>query len=436
MKYFAEPSFHDSGSIAGLAPLLQDALSGADLAPLANQWIERARSSRSANTLLDLSIVLELLRKRELALAIQADALKLSQHFRVSSFTAEHALKLLVLKTPGDLSTNTPVECLVHHSDIEVELFYVGPGLPLPEAPPEHDLLLVAIAESNENRLSLEHLHRRLATWPRPQINAPEEILKLERTRACSLLSPIPNIEMPPTKQVSRETVRRLATFKPKIEDVLDGGAYPIIIRPVDSHAGRGLVKIESPTELLKYLDDRSDAEFFLSQFIDYRSPDGLFRKYRIVIMQGRPFLCHMGISEHWMVHYPYEEMISNLSRREEEKQSMATFDEGFARRHQSALSAIHKQIHLDYFGLDCAQSRDGRLLIFEAASAMLVHAMDSPESFPYKQAQMRKVFGAFRSMLGSISLGKYPRRDCGVAQAIAGFTDFKPAEISRRVSS
>jgi hypothetical protein len=30
----------------------------------------------------------------------------------------------------------------------------------------------------------------------------------------------------------------------------------------------------------------------------------------------------------------------------------------------------------------------------------MIVHAMDSPEIFPYKPPQMRKVFDAFRAML------------------------------------
>jgi hypothetical protein len=146
-------------------------------------------------------------------------------------------------------------------------------------------------------------------------------------------------------------------------------------------------------------LNNRSDAEFFLSQFIDYSSMDGLFRKYRIVIMHGRPFLCHMGVSSHWMVHYPYPEMIANPERCEEEERAMIGFDEAFARRHQRALAAISEKIRLDYIGLDCAESMDGDLVIFEVASAMLVHDMDGG-LFPYKKKQMRKVFEAFRTML------------------------------------
>jgi hypothetical protein len=55
---------------------------------------------------------------------------------------------------------------------------------------------------------------------------------------------------------------------------------------------------------------------------------------------------------------------------------------------------------------MDCAESKDGRLVIFEIASAMLVHAMDDPAIFPYKETQMRKVFSAFQNMLTELALG------------------------------
>jgi hypothetical protein len=306
LSSLAEPFFHESGAIVGLAPLLKQAFYGVDLAPLAQQWIERARHNRDINALMDLSLALELQQKRELALAIQGDALKRAQHFRVSSKTADIALRLLVIKAPGDLSTNTPIECLLENTNIAIDLLYIGPGLPLPAAVPDHDLLFVAVAESDENRKVLEYLHQSLANWPRPYLNSPREILKMERDRACELLSPIPGIVMPPTKRVNRDTLEQIGRGELRIDGLLANGAFPIIVRPVDSHAGRGLIKAESSAELLAYLGERTDPEFFISQFIDYSSSDGLFRKYRVVLMQGTPFLCHMGISEHWMVHYPY----------------------------------------------------------------------------------------------------------------------------------
>ncbi len=113
MNSSASPLPHEARSILGLAPLLKQAFTGTDLRPLANRWIELARQCRNANTLLDLSLALELLKKRESALAIQNDALRIAQHFCIAPEPAEVALRLLVLKTLGDLSANTPIKCLL-----------------------------------------------------------------------------------------------------------------------------------------------------------------------------------------------------------------------------------------------------------------------------------------------------------------------------------
>ena len=78
----------------------------------------------------------------------------------------------------------------------------------------------------------------------------------------------------------------------------------------------------------------------------------------------------------------------------------MRTFDAGFAQRHGAALSGLAKRVGLDYFTVDCAETRDGSLLIFEADNTAIVHDMDPPDIFPYKVPQMRKVFDAFAAML------------------------------------
>jgi hypothetical protein len=92
--------------------------------------------------------------------------------------------------------------------------------------------------------------------------------------------------------------------------------------------------------------------------------------------------------------------MKESAAKRAEEAQFMARFDSDFARRHGPALAAIAERVGLDYFGIDCAETAAGALLVFEGDIAMIVHAMDSPETFPYKPPQMRKVFDAFRAML------------------------------------
>ncbi|HMK67167.1 MAG TPA: hypothetical protein VK433_01370, partial [Stellaceae bacterium] len=134
--------------------------------------------------------------------------------------------------------------------------------------------------------------------------------------------------------------------------------------------------------------------------------PDGLFRKYRIVLIEGRPYASHGAISSHWMIHYLNAGMRESAEKRAEEARWMAEFDHDFALRHGDALRALAERVGLDYFAIDCGETPDGRLLIFEVDVAMIVHAMDPPDLFPYKQPAMQKLFAAFRAMLGRRARG------------------------------
>ncbi len=58
------------------------------------------------------------------------------------------------------------------------------------------------------------------------------------------------------------------------------------------------------------------------------------------------------------------------------------------------------ERIGLEYFTVDCAENKNGGLLVFEADNTAVVHNMDSPQMFPYKPPQMRAIFEAFVAML------------------------------------
>jgi glutathione synthase/RimK-type ligase-like ATP-grasp enzyme len=372
----------------GLASLARMAFAGVDLNPLGRQLIERANANpQDAGTLMDLSMLLQLAGDRANGIAVQAQALQLQRLYRQPpAAPARDGIRLLALVVPGDFMANTPLEFLLDGSDVTLDKLYLGPG-PNQEIP-DHDLAIVAIGESDENRPALRQLEQLLRLWPRPVLNRPDRIARLSRDNAPSLLQSLPGVVMPTSQRVDRDALVHAAL------------PFPIIARPVGSHAGKGLAKLDDDGAVGTFLQERPEREFYVSPFIDYRGADGLFRKYRIVLIDGRPWICHMAISKHWMVHYLNAGMYDSAAKRDEEARVMARFDEEFARRHAKALTAVCERIGLDYFGLDCAETPDGELLIFEADVAMIVHAMDSPDMFPYKQQQMHKVFAAFRDML------------------------------------
>lgn len=387
----------DTVPLIGLAKLMRMAFSGEDLAPLGAQLIARAETDSSANTLMDLSTVLQLRGNRDLALLMQADAIGSQQVYTPPTACGQVAIRVCAIMSAGDLMANTPLEFLLEDSDVALNLVYVTKNRPLPAQLPAHDVLFIAIAQSDDNMPLLKQLEGIVASWPQPVLNQPARIALLSRDRACELLQSIPGVMMPVTVRADRQILEQIVNQPEDGDNPID---YPIIVRPVDSHAGHGLDKITDAEALNAYLQTHADSAFYVSRFIDYRGHDGLFRKYRIVLIAGRPFICHLGISEHWMIHYLNAGMTESAEKRAEEAHVMADFDSGFAIKHADAFRGIHERVGLDYLGIDCGETPGGELLIFEVDSCMIVHALDPVELFPYKPPQMRKVFAAFRQML------------------------------------
>ncbi|MBV8124856.1 MAG: RimK family alpha-L-glutamate ligase [Paucibacter sp.] len=381
-----------------------------DLAPVALALLDRAQAHpQDAHAYLDCSTVLQLTGHRELALAVQAEAIRLQQSYKLPFSAAASGFRLLVIMGPGDLMANTPIEFLLEDSDVAIELLYVNDDLPLPDTLPPHDLLMVAVAESDASQALLKKLADRLQHYSHPVLNGPEDIVNLSRDRACGLLSSIPGVQMPTTVRVPRGRLEQLSTQAGRLSELLPGADFPVIVRPIGSHAGHDLQKIDSAEALATYLDHVPAAGFYLAPFVDYRDAGGQFRKYRVALIDGAPFICHYAISSHWMVHYLNAGMDDSAQKRAEEAQCMAHFDSTFAVRHRAALAEINRRIGLPYLGIDCAEAPDGRLLIFEVDNAMIVHAMDDEAMYPYKKPAMHKVFSAFRRLLAQMAQARPP---------------------------
>jgi glutathione synthase/RimK-type ligase-like ATP-grasp enzyme len=387
--------------LIGAATLMRSAFRGSDLRPVGELLLARAQANpHDANAWLDASFVLQLLGRREDGLEVQRHALATGTVYALPPPARPPALKLLVLMGPGDFMANTPIGFLLETSDIEATVQYISPELPLPEQVPDHDVLFVAIAQSDANVSLLRDAVQMLEQWPRPVVNRPEQIAHLSRDGAFAQLNGTPGTVMPQTVRVARASALALAEGSIGLESLLPGAAFPLIVRPLDSHAGTDLQQVADPSALAAYLSGQGAEEYYLAPFVDYSGPDGQFRKYRIVLIEGVPHICHLAISSHWMVHYLNAGMDDSAVKRAEEALEMAGFDEGFAVRHAEALAAIDVRIGLPYLGIDCAETKDGRLLIFEVDNAMVVHAMDDPARYAYKGPAMDKVFEAFAALL------------------------------------
>jgi hypothetical protein len=387
----------------GLAHFARKVFAGQNLQPTWDALMARAAAvPPDLGAMLDLSIMLQLVARREEGLALQADALARERRYRriVGAGNGPH---LLALVAAGDMMASTPLDFLLSGWNGVVDLMFVAPGERATIAIPEHDIAILAVGESDANATLLDALAGATAGWPKPMLNgAAAAIRSLGRDRAPTQLEGCVALDAPPTLRVSRDQLAALAATATPLHAFLPGRDFPIILRPVDSHAGAGLEKLDARSQIPDYLARHASAVFYLSPFVDYSSPDGRFRKLRVALVDGRPFIVHMAISHHWMVHYLNAGMAQDVAKRAEEAQMMATFDQGFAARHAQAFAAIHAAFGLDYFAIDCAEDHQGRLLVFEADTAMIVHDMDPPELYPYKAPAMRKLFAAFQAMIAA----------------------------------
>ncbi len=385
----------------GTAVFTRLAFKGIDLNPYWRELVSKITDDAAgAGIGMDLSIISQLMGDQPTGLAIQRDSLRYQRLFRSPCATASPKLRVLALAAEMDIGGNTPVEFLLEGSDIELIWLYIVPGTPIPAPIPDHDVAIVVVPDDSRTQTTLTELNALVVRWPRPILNLPGHIGELDRHRLCRLLGSVPGLEIPLTAKVSRQWLLELSAAPPKLTEELEDGTFPVILRPIGSHAGLGLAKIDGAGGIREYLNGRPEVTFFISRFVDYSSDDGLFRKYRLVLVDGKAYACHMAIAEQWKIWYLNADMVLNPANRAEEAHFMAMFDDEFAMRHAVALSEMANRIGVEYCTIDCAETKDGRLLIFEADNTAIVHDMDDATTFPYKPPQMRKIFDAFVAML------------------------------------
>ena len=384
----------------GLAPFARMSVAGGDLQYVAQFLLNRAGEQEdNAHVWMNLSTACFALGQKETGILIQGQALQMQRTYTITPVGQAPRFRLLMLVAAGDLAENMPLDCLLEDSDVELIYYYASADAPLPSEVPAHDALLVATSYTGDTEHLIATLEPLLAHWHKPVLNKPQYIVNTERQRASALLHEAPGIAMPPTWEIARDALQAVADGQATLADHVDGCAFPVILRPVGSHAGRDLVKVDDASQLSPYLSAVADPAFYISPFIDYSSKDGQFRKYRVALIAGQPYASHMAISSHWMIHYVNAGMYEDAVKRGEEAAWMDHFAE-FAARHRDALDAVWQRSGLDYVCIDCAETAEGQLLIFEIDHAMVVHAMDPQDLFPYKQAQMRRVKTGFENLL------------------------------------
>jgi len=224
------------------------------------------------------------------------------------------------------------------------------------------------ISESDSHAISLQRLHRIHNQINAPIINPPEAIFRTRRENLATVLDGIPHLRIPETVRVKATAPRQIAAFC--------ATRFPgkrVLVRGIGDHGGISTIRLlpgENEDRLHRLAFDGRN--YLLSEFIDYASADGLYRKYRIVLIAGKLYIRHLIISDSWMIHSGSRTfMRAHPEYQAEEAAVLENFPAHIPDHTVASLSRINEVMGVDYLGLDCSIDDDGVVTVFELNANM-----------------------------------------------------------------
>jgi glutathione synthase/RimK-type ligase-like ATP-grasp enzyme len=252
------------------------------------------------------------------------------------------------------------------------------------------------ITEAEQNTKVLENLKKLLRGVPGRVINKPDAVLRSTRDQVSRMLSGIPGLIVP---RAVRLDGRKAGIAAKALEKA--GIVPPIILRKTGTHTGKIVGLFDSVDDAVAALEP---GEHIATQFVDFSSADGLYRKYRVYFIGNRVILRHMIVSDSWNVHV--KDRTRFTSQHPElvaEEKLLFESSDPFESKVRAVFDAIRARVPLDFFGMDFAFTRDGDLVLFEANATMNFFPLwpTQDEQFIYLTKCLEPAQAAFRELLG-----------------------------------
>jgi glutathione synthase/RimK-type ligase-like ATP-grasp enzyme len=227
-------------------------------------------------------------------------------------------------------------------------------------------------------------------------LNRPEAILRTSRDQVANRLQGIEGLKVPkairlrnPKPGAASEAARRA------------GLEYPLIARQAGTHTGKIIGLFPGPGELDAAVSEPGTV--ILTEFVDFSSGDGLFRKYRVFCIGGRRLFRHLIIADSWSIHAQqrFDFMAKHPHLIAEEQRIMKDPAGVFPASVSSALDEVAERLGLDFFGIDFGILDDGRAVLFEANATMNFFPVVDFPPFEHIQAVIDPAREALLRLLG-----------------------------------
>jgi hypothetical protein len=293
-------------------------------------------------------------------------------------------LLLLVAARGG----NIPTQQWIDDRRFAVTALYPEFHDPVQPLPP-HALIVNAIGDADLCGVALARAEALLAHSASRVVNRPTAVRETSRAANARRLAGIPGMIVP------RMTVLPRAAIPGA-----DGMSFPLLLRSPGFHTGRHFLRVENRDALTAAAARLPGDELLAIQYLDARGPDGMTRKYRVMIIDGALYPSHLAIAADWKVHYFTAAMATDAAHRDEERRFLDDMPGVLGARAMAALAPIGTTLGLDFAGVDFALAPDGSVLFFEANATMVVNQPDLDPVWDYRRRAIADVLEAAKQML------------------------------------
>jgi Tetratricopeptide repeat len=299
---------------------------------------------------------------------------------------------LLVSAAGGNIPTSSLLDDRLFQATVLVTE-YDDPNVALPQ----HDLVFNSIGDADLCREGLEAACSVLARTSRPVINHPLHVQQTGRAANVERLRGLADVTTPRMVRLPRQLLAGPGGAEAVAEN---GFAYPLLVRAPGFHTGYHFARVETAPELARVVADFPGDDVWLIEQLDARDSEGMFRKFRVMIVDRKLYPLHLAISQNWKVHYFRADMALSAANRQKDAEFLDDMASVIGQRGAAALERISAVLDLDYGGIDFAVNAKGDVLLFEANATMVMIPLAPDEKWAYRRPAFAAVFSAVRAML------------------------------------
>lgn len=251
-------------------------------------------------------------------------------------------------------------------------------------------LLFNEISDADTHKTALDRARQLREAFPDVAcMNEPQRVQASTRDRVAACLAGIEGLIVP-------KTVR----FRPRSPDAVvalwrASFGDEVLVRRAGSHGGARTVRLSGPEDVASlHALPLDGADYYMTELVDYRSADGFYRKHRLAVIGGEPFLRHLIISEDWKIHAASRTYSAQDAHGRQEAAALETFETRLKPAIEARVRQVAERLGLDFFGIDGHVTEQGGLLVFEANANMnlLINPLPAPNMW---QAPVERMIDA-----------------------------------------